>query len=109
MPSEIVAAADRLHGALFDAFYRDERDIGDIDIVLQVAEESSIRDGLDEALRSGFHKSAVAASRAEAQALGVVAVPTWLCNGSGIVGIVEFEEYQRLFEEQANRPRAARG
>jgi predicted DsbA family dithiol-disulfide isomerase len=103
------AAADRLHGALFDAFYRDERDIGDIDIVLQVAEESGVRNGLEEALRSGIHRSAVAASRAEAHALGVVAVPTWLCNGSGIVGIVEFAEYQRLFEEEANQPRAAQG
>jgi 2-hydroxychromene-2-carboxylate isomerase len=102
-------ATDRLHEALFDAFYRDERDISEIDTVLQVGKEAGIRDGLEEALRDGSHKQAVAASRTAAHALGVVAVPTWLCNGSGIVGIVEFEEYQRLFDVPLNQPPAPRG
>lgn len=101
-------AADRLHGALFDAFYRDERDIGDIDTVLQVAGEVGLRDGLEDALRSGTHKQTVAASRVAAHALGVVAVPTWLCNGAGIVGIVDFEEYPKLFERSVNQARAMR-
>jgi predicted DsbA family dithiol-disulfide isomerase len=104
-----AGAADRLHGALFDAFYRDERDISEIDIVLQVGKEAGMRDGLEDALRSGSHTAAVAASRTAAHALGVVAVPTWLCNGSGIVGIVEFEEYQRLFDVPANQPPTPRG
>ncbi len=104
---EDAEAADRLHGALFDAFYRDERDISDIETVLKVAEEAAVVDGLEEALQAGSHKPAVAASRAAAHALGVVAVPTWLCNGSGIVGIVDLEEYPRLFEAPTIQSSAA--
>ena len=96
-------AADRLHGTLFDAFYRDERDIGDIEVVLKLAEEADTGEGLEEVLRSGVHRERVAASRAGAEALGVVAVPTWLCNGSGIVGIVDFAEYFRLIEVRAGQ------
>ncbi|MGH2346954.1 MAG: DsbA family oxidoreductase [Chloroflexota bacterium] len=102
-----ATGADRLQGALFEAFYRDQRDIGDLDIVLAVGAEVGIDSGLEDALRSGTHKERVAASRAEAHALGVVAVPTWLCNGFGIVGIVDLEEYVRLIDARPASDEAA--
>jgi predicted DsbA family dithiol-disulfide isomerase len=102
-----AAGADRLHGALFDAFYRDQRDIGDLDVVLAVGTAMGIDDGLEAALRSGMHRERVAASRAEAHALGVVAVPTWLANGFGIVGIVGFEDYLRLVDARLGSVEAA--
>jgi len=102
-----TTGADRLHGALFDAFYRDQRDIGDLDVVLAVGAAVGIDDGLEAALRSGTHRERVAASRTEAHALGVVAVPTWLCNGFGIVGIVGFEDYLRLVDARPGSAEAA--
>ena len=89
-------AVDAVHGALFDAFYRDQRDIGDLDTIVAVLDDLGSGKGVDQALRDGRHRARVARSRADAHALGVVAVPTWLCGGYGIVGIVDVSEYERL-------------
>ncbi len=98
-----AGAADRLHGALFDAFYRDQRDIGDLGTIVGVAEEAGVIDGLEAALRSGAYKERVAQSRVDAHAQGIVAVPTWLAHGYGIVGIVEYPEYERLVATAGQR------
>jgi predicted DsbA family dithiol-disulfide isomerase len=100
-------AADRLHGALFDAFYRDQRDISVLEIVLEVARECATDAGLEEALRAGIHKELVARSRLDAHAQGVVAVPTWLYGGYGAVGIVDYSEYERLLEAPLAAPPVA--
>ncbi|HVA92877.1 MAG TPA: DsbA family protein [Chloroflexota bacterium] len=87
---------DRIHGALFDAFYRDQRDIGSLATILDIAVEMGLLDGLEAALRSERFKERVAQSRVDAHAKGIVAVPTWLSHDYGIVGIVEYPEYERL-------------
>lgn len=88
--------ADAVHGALFGAFYRDERDIGKLDVVLDVAAAQGLASGLEAALREGTYRERVAQSRVDAHALGVVAVPTFLSGGSGIVGIPEFAAFEQL-------------
>ncbi|MGH2411314.1 MAG: DsbA family oxidoreductase, partial [Chloroflexota bacterium] len=98
-----AGAVDRLHGALFDAFYRDQRDIGDLATVLGVAEETGLSAGMEAALRAGTYKDRVAQSRIDAQAQGIVAVPTWLSHGYGIVGIVDYAEYERLLTTAGQR------
>ncbi|HXT36465.1 MAG TPA: DsbA family protein [Chloroflexota bacterium] len=96
-------AVDRLHGALFDAFYRDQRDIGDLATVLAVGEETGLSQGMEAALSAGTYKERVAQSRSDAHAQGIVAVPTWLAQGYGIVGIVDYAEYVRLLATAAQR------
>ena len=94
-------AVDRLHGALFDGLYRDQRDIGDLATVLQVAEETGLIQDMESALRAGTYKEGVAQSRSDAHAQGIVAVPTWLAHGYGIGGIVDYAEYERLLTTAA--------
>ncbi len=98
-----AGAVDSLHGALFDAFYRDQRDIGALATILEVAEEYGLRDGMEAAVRAGTYKERVARSRTDAQAQGIVAVPTWLSRGYGIVGIVDYAEYERLLTTAGQR------
>lgn len=95
------SAVDRLHGALFEALYRDQRDISELATVLQVAEETGLIQGMEAALRAGTYKEHVAQSRSDAHAQGIVAVPTWLAQGYGIVGIVDYAEYERLLTTAA--------
>ena len=88
--------AEAVHGALFDAFYRDERDLGRLEVVLDVAAAQDLDGDLEAALREGTYRQRVAQSRADAQALGVVAVPTFLAGGNGVVGIPEFAAFEQL-------------
>ena len=105
--TEDFGAVDRLHGALFDAYYRDQRDIGDLATVLAVAEETGLIQGMETALRSERYKERVGQSRSDAHAQGIVAVPTWLAHGYGIVGIVDYAEYERLLATAAQRDSVA--
>ena len=91
-------AVDRLHGALFDAYYRDQRDIADLGVVLDVSREQSLDAGMEAALSDGRHRVKVARSRAEAHANGVVSVPTWLAGGYAVVGVPELAAFERLLE-----------
>ncbi len=96
LPDESVA--DRLRRSLFEACYRDRRDISDAEVVLDVAAACGVTDNLEDALRNRRYVPRVAESRAAAHAMGVVAVPTWLAAGYGAVGVPEFSELMRLVE-----------
>ena len=89
---------DRLRSSLFEAHYRDERDISDLATVLEVARGSGVDGGVEDALRGGLYRQHVAESRATAHAMGVVAVPTWIAGGYGAVGVPAFSELVRLVE-----------
>jgi predicted DsbA family dithiol-disulfide isomerase len=92
-----TAHAKAMHSALFDAYYRDQRDISDRAVVVDVGRQVGLdADNLDNVLRSGSFKQVVAASRSTAHAVGVVAVPTWLANNYGMVGIPSTEEIDRF-------------
>ena len=100
--------ADAVHRALFEAFYRDERDIGASSVVLEVVQAAGLDDGLVEALEDGRYRAAVARSRKEAEDLGVVAVPTFLAGGYGVVGIPAYDAFEGLVRQAANASEKAR-
>jgi predicted DsbA family dithiol-disulfide isomerase len=88
---------ERLVGALFAAYFAEERDISDLDVVLSVAAQVGIdARAIQPGLRQGLYRERVAKSRATAYDLGVVAVPTWLSGGSGVVGVPAYAEIERL-------------
>jgi predicted DsbA family dithiol-disulfide isomerase len=99
-----IGAVDRVHGALFDAFYCDQRDIGDLEVVLKVAGEVGLASGLEPALRDGRYVASVARSRTEAHEIGVVAVPTWLAGGYGVVGIPDLDAFERFVLQAGKSP-----
>jgi predicted DsbA family dithiol-disulfide isomerase len=93
----ITSSAARIHHALFEAYYRDQRDISDRSVVVDVGRQAGLdANELDAVLRSGSFKPVVAESRLAAHALGVVAVPTWLAGGYGVVGVPALAELERL-------------
>jgi predicted DsbA family dithiol-disulfide isomerase len=89
---------DAVHAALFEAYYRDRRDVGAIDVVLDVARAAGLDDGLDAALAEGRYKEIVAQSRRAAEALGVVSVPLFLAGGYAVAGIPDFAAFEQLVD-----------
>jgi predicted DsbA family dithiol-disulfide isomerase len=75
---------DRMHGALFGAFFADGRDIGKVDVLAKIAGEVGV-DGaaLRSALEEGRYTEQVAADRAMAERLGIGGVPAIVALGPG--------------------------
>ncbi|MFC6719212.1 DsbA family protein [Natrialbaceae archaeon GCM10025810] len=85
--------------AIFDALWRDDRDIGDPDVLADLAEDvglppAEIRDALeDEAVRAELEERF-----ADAQRKGVTGVPTFVYEGYAARGAVPPEHLERLVE-----------
>ncbi len=88
---------DAYHRAVLRGFFEEQRDIGALDTVVTLGAES----GLDEAALRGAleehrYGDEVVRLRAEAEEFGVMAVPTFVANNQGAVGIVAKERLLRI-------------
>jgi len=72
---------DRVRAAIFEAYFTDGRDIGRVDVLIDIAEAAGIdRTEAKAVLDVDRHEADVTAARAEAEALGVDDVPTLLVD-----------------------------
>src|SRR5581483_10863732 len=91
------AAFDRYYRAIFAAFFQQRRDIGSLDVVAAVGAEAGLdATDLHAALSEHRYGQEVTRLRAEAEDFGVVAVPTFVANNQGAVGIVAREKLLRI-------------
>jgi predicted DsbA family dithiol-disulfide isomerase len=75
---------DAMRRALFRAFFVDGRDIGDVDVLLEVARGAGVdADGLRTALDTGRYTDAVHADQLEAGSIGIHGVPAMLIGRAG--------------------------
>jgi predicted DsbA family dithiol-disulfide isomerase len=94
------------HDAMFQAYFVEARNIGDIDTLVQIAERvglpaSEARDVLTERR----FKAAVDADWQRSQAFGITGVPTFVANGHGVVGAQPYEVLERLLTIAGATPR----
>lgn len=79
-----VGGFDVLHRALFRAFFEDGRDIGQTEILLDIAASVALEtEPLRQALEEGRHTAEVLQDQRLAHELGVTAVPTLLLRPTG--------------------------
>ncbi len=88
---------DAYHRAIFRGFFEQQRDIGSLDTVVSIGGESGLdEDALRVALEERHYEDEVVRLRAEAEEFGVMAVPTFVANNQGAVGIVAKERLLRV-------------
>ncbi|WP_440990906.1 DsbA family oxidoreductase [Haloarchaeobius baliensis] len=88
-----------LDEALLAALWRDGRDIGDPDVLVDVAAEVGLDEGVVEtALSDDANRDALAEDFAAAKAAGVTGVPTFVHDGHQARGAVPPEQLERLVE-----------
>lgn len=103
LAQELAAWADTqpggeaVHDALFRAYFVEARNVGDIDVLVDVAKQV----GLDaaqarEVLEKRTFKAAVDADWQEAHAHGITGVPTFVLGGRAVVGAQPYEALERL-------------
>ena len=97
-----------LHDALYRAYFVDARNIGDIDVLADLAESAGLsgaeaRAVLDER-RFG---DAVDADWKKSRQYGITGVPTFVAGGCGVVGAQPYEAIAQLLKEVGAAPRQA--
>lgn len=101
-----IGGFEGIHGALYRACFVDARDIGNPEVLLAVA--ASVGLPADEALsviEDRRYRDAVDADWALARRYGITGVPTFVCEGRGVVGAQPYEVLERLVGEAGARAR----
>jgi predicted DsbA family dithiol-disulfide isomerase len=95
--AESQRGGEAIHDALFRAYFVDGRNIGDPDVLVQVAKDL----GLDavrarEVIEKRTHKAEVDADWEKSRRYGVTGVPTFVVGDRGVVGAQPYEALERL-------------
>jgi predicted DsbA family dithiol-disulfide isomerase len=86
------------HRAVLAAYFAHARDIGDVEVLVEVAEAAGLDAlGLRRALADHSYAARRQAAEAEARALGITGVPTYIFAGGGrVVGAQPLDHFRRL-------------
>ena len=91
---------DALHDALYRAYFVDARNIGDPEILVEIAEKVGLPAGEAHAvLVERRFKDAVDADWARSRQYGITGVPTFVAGGYGVVGAQPYEALVQLVEK----------
>jgi predicted DsbA family dithiol-disulfide isomerase len=91
---------EAIHDALFKAYFVDGRNIGDPEVLVQIAESVGLPgDKARDVMTKRTHRAAVDADWKKAAEYGVTGVPTFVAAGRGVVGAQPYEELERLVEQ----------
>jgi predicted DsbA family dithiol-disulfide isomerase len=95
--AETQPGGDAIHDALFRAYFVDARNIGDPEVLVEIAQSV----GLDpakarEVIEQRTHKAAVDADWAKSRQYGVTGVPTFVAGQRGVVGAQPYETLEEL-------------
>ncbi len=106
LAQELGAWADTQHGgiAIHDALYRtyfvDAKDIGNADVLLEVAASVGLDvDAARAVLETRSFKDVIDADWAKSRQYGVTGVPTFVAGGYGVVGAQPYEKLEALVQK----------
>lgn len=109
LAQELAAWADTqpggeaIHDALFRAYFADARNIGDPDVLVEIAASVGLPAAqAREVIEKRTHKAPIDADWEEARRYGITGVPTFVIGTNGVVGAQPYE----VLEELVKRSRA---
>ena len=101
---------EAIHNTLFRAYFADGRNIGDPQVLLEIAESTGLP-GAEAAavLEARTFREVVDLDWQRSRAVGVTGVPTYVAGGLGVVGAQPYEQLEDLVQKagaakQAERP-----
>jgi predicted DsbA family dithiol-disulfide isomerase len=88
---------DEFHRALFQAYFSQGMDIGNLEVLTQIGHESGLdRDSLAQSLQTGTYRPRIEDLRKEATRLGVNAAPTFIIEDrERIVGAQPIDVFRK--------------
>jgi predicted DsbA family dithiol-disulfide isomerase len=90
--------------AVYQAYFQHGQNIGDIDVILSLAEQAGLNAAeVQDHLRGGTYSARIEASHQEARAFGVSGVPTFIVGPAQIVGAQSPEVFVSMLKRVAER------
>ena len=88
---------DQFHRALFQAYFSQGMDIGNLEVLTHIGRESGLdRDALAQALQTGKYRPTIENMRKDADRRGVTAAPTFIIEGTDrIVGAQPIDVFRK--------------
>ena len=97
--AETVGGADAFAGQIYKAYFVDGRNIGDIDVLLELVAAAGLPvEAAREVLEKRSFKDAVDADWDMSRRYGVTGVPTYVAGGQGVVGAQPYEVLAELMQ-----------
>jgi predicted DsbA family dithiol-disulfide isomerase len=102
--ADTLIDGERLHDALYRAYFVDSKNIGDVDVLLEVAGAIglSMVDARD-VIENRTFEAEIDADWQKSHQYGVTGVPTYVANGRGIVGAQPYEALEQLMQQVSAR------
>jgi predicted DsbA family dithiol-disulfide isomerase len=98
--AESVEGGAALHDALYQAYFVDSKNIGDIDVLLEAVESVGLSvEDARAALENRTFEQAVDADWEKSKKYGVTGVPTYVAGGYGVVGAQPYEALEQLMTQ----------
>ncbi len=95
--ADTQSGGDAIHDALYKAYFVERRNIGDADVLVDIAAAVGLpADAARKVLVERTFKAAVDADWALARKVGVTGVPTFAAGGHGVVGAQPYEALEEL-------------
>lgn len=96
--AKIEGKFEAFHKAIFKAYLEDDKNIGDLDILLDIAEEIGLnREKTKAFIESPEAEDIVTSSKNEALRLGINSVPSFIINNNLIRGAYPYDAMKELF------------
>jgi len=91
---------EKIHMALFQAYFVDSLNVGDKSVLLSVAEQCGLdKRQAEEVIVTRKYKANVDADWQKSRQYGVTGVPTYVAAGNGMVGAQPYEAIEALLQE----------
>ena len=93
---------EAIHDALYRAYFVDGRNIGDVDVLVEIAQSVGLpAEAAREVLEQRAFQVQVDADWAKSRAIGITGVPTFIAGGYGVVGAQPYETLELLLRRAA--------
>ena len=90
---------DALHEKIYQAYFVEDKNVGDIDVLVELAESAGLDSGeARKVLEERRFEAAVDEDWAKARQMGVSGVSTYVAGGAGVVGAQPYEVLEKLME-----------
>ena len=98
--ADTQVADERIHAALYKAYFVDNQNIGDIDVLLAIIDDLGLSKAkATEVLIKRTFQPAVDADWQKSRQYGVTGVPTFVAGGYGVVGAQPYEALEQLITQ----------
>lgn len=105
--ADTVDGGDALHDALYRAYFVDSKNIGDVDVLLDVVGAVGLSvDDARKVIEERSFKDAVDEDWGKSRQYGVTGVPTYVAGGYGVVGAQPYEVLEQLMNEVGAQKRS---